>query len=225
MGRVFSFALLAALNPTLLAAVTVLLSLRRPIRLLLGFLLGGALTSITCGLVLVFALAGSNTAHVARHSVSPAIDITLGGLILLVTAVVASGRDRRRRAWSERRHVRARNRTPPRWKRTLGRGSARDTFVVGVLLSFPGASYIAGMGTLSKQSIPTVATVLVVVAFVAIEFVLVEIPLLGYATRPVSTAALVERGSDWLARRGGRLALIGASAIGVWLLVRGLLNL
>lgn len=69
------------------------------------------------------------------------------------------------------------------------------------------------------------ATVLVVVAVVAIEFVLIEIPLLGYATRPVSTAGLVERGSDWLAQRGGRLALIGATAIGVWLLVRGFLNL
>lgn len=80
-------------------------------------------------------------------------------------------------------------------------------------------------GQAERQSIPTVATVLVVVAVVAIEFVLIEIPLLGYATRPVSTAGLVERGSDWLAQRGGRLALIGATAIGVWLLVRGFLNL
>ena len=52
MGRVFVFSLTAALNPTLLAAVTVMLTLPSPKRLLLGYLLGAALTSVTCGLLL-----------------------------------------------------------------------------------------------------------------------------------------------------------------------------
>ena len=34
---------------------------------------------------------------------------------------------------------------PPRWQRALGKGSARVTFVVGALLTLPGASYIAGL--------------------------------------------------------------------------------
>ena len=50
MSRVFLFALTAALNPTLLAATTVMLLLARPRRLLLGYLLGAYTTSITVGL-------------------------------------------------------------------------------------------------------------------------------------------------------------------------------
>jgi hypothetical protein len=40
LSRVFLFALTAALNPTLLAATTVMLLLSNPRRLLLGYLLG-----------------------------------------------------------------------------------------------------------------------------------------------------------------------------------------
>jgi hypothetical protein len=34
---------------------------------------------------------------------------------------------------------------PPRWQRELSKGSARTTFLVGMLLTLPGASYLAGL--------------------------------------------------------------------------------
>ncbi len=34
---------------------------------------------------------------------------------------------------------------PPRWQQALSKGSARTTFVVGALLTLPGASYLAGL--------------------------------------------------------------------------------
>ncbi len=225
MGRVFAFAFTAALNPTLLAAVTLMLTLPSPKRLLLGYLLGALVTSITCGLLLVFALPQSSTSSTAQHTVSPAIDIALGALLLLVVFVVGTGRDRRRRAWAERRRERAADKPAPRWKRTLSKGSARDTFVIGILLTFPGASYIAGMNELHKQGLATTTTVLAVLAFNAIMLMLLELPLLGYAIKPEATGIAVERFSHWLSRNGGRAALIGAGAIGVILIVRGLLNL
>lgn len=225
MGRVFAFACTAALNPTLLAAVTIMLTLPSPKRLLLGYLLGALVTSVTCGLVLVFVLADTSTSSTAQHSVSPVIDIVLGGLLLLAAFVVGTGRDRRRRAWSERRREHAADKPPPRWKRTLSKGSARDTFVIGILLTFPGASYIAGMNALDKQHLATTPTVLAVLAFNAIMLILLEVPLLGYAIKPEATGIAVARFSHWLSRNGGRAALIGAGAIGVILIVRGLLNL
>jgi hypothetical protein len=121
VGRVFAFALTAALNPTLLAAVTVMLTLQRPKRLLLGNLLGAILTSFTCGLLLVFTLPGSRTSDTAKHTVNPVIEITVGAIILLTVFAVAAGRDRRRRAWSERKRQRSRDKPPPRWKRTLSK--------------------------------------------------------------------------------------------------------
>jgi Sap, sulfolipid-1-addressing protein len=225
MGRVFVFALTAALNPTLLAAVTVMLTLPNTKRLLLGYLLGAAVTSVTCGLLLVFLLPGSSTARAAKHTVSPSIDIAVGVLILLVVVRVGRGRDRRLRAWSERRHEKAKNKPPPRWKRELSKGSARDTFIVGMLLSLPGASYLAGMDALHKQNIGTVATVLAVLAFNVIMLLLLELPLLAYAIRPESTEATVQQFKSWLSQRGARLALIGGAVIGIFLVTRGTIRL
>ena len=60
MGRTLLLALLAALNPTLLAATTVMLVLANPARLMLGYLLGALMTSITLGLVIVSSLEGTS---------------------------------------------------------------------------------------------------------------------------------------------------------------------
>jgi hypothetical protein len=224
VGRVFAFSLTAALNPTLLAAVTVMLTLLSPKRLLSGYLAGALVTSITCGLILVFALPGSSSSSSAKHTVNPIIDVALGAILLLGAFVVGTGRDKRRRARSARKREAAKDKPPPRWKRQLSKGSARDTFLVGVLLSFPGASYIAGMDLLSKQGTGTLTTILVVVAFNLIMLLLLELPLIGYATRPVQTAAAVARFNGFLSRDGGKVALVGATLIGVLLLIRGVVN-
>jgi Sap, sulfolipid-1-addressing protein len=202
-----------------------MLTLPRPKRLLLGYLVGALLTSVTCGLVLVFSLPDSSTSSTAQHTVSPAIDITIGALLLLIVFVVGTGRDRRRREWAEHRRERAEGKPPPRWKRALNKGSARDTFVIGILLSFPGASYIAGMDALHRQNLGTAATVLAVIAFNLIMLILLEVPLLGYAVKPDATEIAIERFSQWLSRSGGEVALIGIGVIGAALILRGLLNL
>jgi hypothetical protein len=224
VGQVFAFAFTAALNPTLLTAVTVMLTLEKPERLLLGYLAGALVTSVTLGLVLVFALPSSSASSTSKHTVNPILNIVLGTLFLVVVFVVATGRDRRRRAWSERRRESAKDKPPPRWRRQLSKGSARDTFLVGVLLSFPGASYIAGMNQLHHQHIGTAAIVLVVLAFNLIMLLLLELPLLGYMTRPEWTARAVKQFSDGLTRHGGRIGLIVAIALGILIIVRGIVN-
>ena len=224
MGQVFVFSLTAALNPSLLAAVTLMLALDRPKRLLSGYLAGAMLTSVTCGLLLVFVLPHSSTSTTSKHSVDPVLNITFGVLLLIVVFVVGTGRDQRRRAWSERRHKGAQDKAPPRWRRLLSRGSARDTFVVGVLLSFPGASYIAGMTLLHRQQLATSLTVLAVLGFNVVMLTILELPLLGYTIRPQATEAAVARFSSWLTRRGGRVALIAGGALAIALIARGLVN-
>jgi Sap, sulfolipid-1-addressing protein len=224
VGRVFTLSLTAALNPTLLAAVTVMLTLLSPKRLLSGYLAGALVTSITLGLVLVFTLNGSSSSSTAKHTVNPVLDLALGAVVLLIAFVVGTGRDKRRRARSARKRETAKDKPPPRWKRQLSKGSARDTFIVGMLLSFPGASYIAAMDLLSKQGTGTAATVLVVIGFNLVMLVLLELPLIGYATRPERTAAAVASFNRFLSRDGGRVALIGAIAVGLLLIGRGIIN-
>lgn len=224
MGRVFTLSLTAALNPTLLAATTLMLTLMRPKRLLSGYLAGAMVTSVTCGLLLVFVLDGTETSSTAKHQVDPVLNIALGCVVLLVVFVVGTGRDTRRRARAARKREAAKDKPPPLWKRQLSKGSARDTFVIGVLLSFPGASYIAGMTILGKQNLSTTATVLSVLGFNVIMLMLLELPLIGYATRPQWTELTVARFNGWLGRNGAHAALIAGGAIGIVLIGRGIIN-
>jgi hypothetical protein len=224
VGRVFTLSLTAALNPTLLAATTLMLTLTKPKRLLSGYLVGAMLTSVACGVILVFTLNGSSTSSTAKHTVDPILNVALGALILIVAIVVGTGRDTRRRARAARKREKTKDKPPPRWKRALSEGSARDTFFVGLILSFPGASYIAGMDELSKQNLGTAATVLAVIGFNVVMLLVLELPLVGYAANPDGTAAAVAGFNGWLGRNGARAALLASVVIGILLIGRGIIN-
>jgi hypothetical protein len=117
MSRVLFFSLTAALYPTLLAVTTVMLVLPDPKRLMLGYLLGAMMTSMTIGLLIVFSLDGSSSAtSTAKDTINPVFDIVLGGLVLVIAFAVATGRDTRRRERSERKRAAKANKAPPKWK-------------------------------------------------------------------------------------------------------------
>jgi hypothetical protein len=226
VSQVFVFAITAAFNPTLLAAVTVMLVLDNPKRLLLGYLFGAMMTSIALGLVIVFTLGGSSSGtNTAKHTINPVLDIALGVLVLIVAFVVGTGRDQKRRARSARKKAEKADKAPPKWQQALSVGSARTTFVVGALLTLPGASYLAGLHELAKQDVSTLATVLSVIAFNVIMLALLEVPLLGYTFSPEKTSTAVHRVSAWLSRDGGRIALVLAVLIGIALFARGIAGL
>ncbi len=224
MSKVFLFSLTAALNPTLLAATTVMLLLPRPKRLLLGYLFGAYTTGILVGLAIEHWLSGSGTVSTTKKTVSPAIDITLGVLALLVAFAIRAGRVGRAR---DRRKLKqaGKPQKTPRWQTLLSKGSARDTFLVGLVLSFPGASYLAALTEIHKQSLSTVAVVLTVVAVNLIMLALLELPLISYAFAPTWTPLAIERFKVWLTRHGGRAAVIVATVIGLALILRGVLEL
>ena len=103
---IFLLSLVAMFNPTLLAAVTIMMLMPNPKRLMAGYLLGAYTTSITCGCVIVFALGGSSSeTSTAKHTISPAEDIIVGLLVLSLAWVLRTGRDQpfqeRRRAKKE----------------------------------------------------------------------------------------------------------------------------
>jgi hypothetical protein len=222
VGKVYVFALTAALNPTLLTATTVMLLLPKPKRLLLGYWLGAMTTGLTLGIVIINWLKNSGALSTSKHTVSPAIDIALGVLALVVAVVVGTGEWAKRQA--RRRAKRAsRPKKVPKWQQTLSRGSARSTFVIGVLLSFPGASYLASLSEITKHHLSQVEIVLVVISVNLIMLVLLEVPLIGYTVAPQWTTAAIERTKDWLALNGARLATIGLTVIGIALIIRGVI--
>ena len=63
MSDIFLLALGAALNPTLVAASTLMMLLPNAKRLMFGYLLGALMTSITLGLLIISSLESSSAVH------------------------------------------------------------------------------------------------------------------------------------------------------------------
>ena len=225
MGQVVLLSLTASLNPTLVAATTVMLLLDRPARLMMGYLLGAYMTSITVGLVIVFSLSNSSTTNTTENVLSPAVDIALGLLLLVIAWVLWSGRGER---FSERRRERKAekpDKEPPRWQRELSKGSARTTFVVGALLTLPGASYLAGLDEIHKLKYSTAVTVLLVIGFNIVMLWLLEVPLASFVVAPDWTPRAIERAKLWVSRHAHVFAVRGSAAIGVLLVIKGVIGL
>ena len=225
MGQVLVFALTAALNPTLVAASTVMMLLANPVRLMLGYLCGALLTSITLGIVIVTELKSSGLVGTTQHTLSPVATTVIGVIFLLLALLLRSGRDQR---VAERRRARKAGKPdkgPPRWQRELGKGSARVTFVVGALLTLPGASYIAGLTRLSTLHYSVAGEVLTIVLFNVIMLALLEVPLLSFAIAPDWTPKAIDRAKAAVGRHWRRFAIRFLAVIGALLVIKGLIQL
>lgn len=225
MGDVFFLAFLAALYPTLLAATTVMLMLPHPKRLLLGYLLGAAMTSVTLGLLIVFTLRHSGLVHTTQTTLGPGADIALGCLALTIALVLGTGRDQRVVERRRERKAAKGPSGPPRWQQALGRGSARTTFVVGALLTLPGATYITALYRISDENLADPVTVAVLLAFNLIMLMLLEVPLLAYTIAPDWTPKAVERFKRKLRERGRTWGVRVAAALGLLMIARGIITL
>ena len=227
MNGTFVYALTAALNPTLLGATTVMLLLDHPKRLLLGYLLGALLTSVTLGLVIVFAADGS--ASTAQHTLSPAMDLALAGILLVVAYMIRPGRQPKESGRLAERRRRKReskgDKGPPLWQRKLSQGTARTTFVVGALLTLPGASYLIGLHKIADQDPSTAGAIGMVLLFNVIMLVLLEVPLIGFVFAPEWTPLAVDRFKEWFSRNARELGFRAALVIGLLLIAKGLIYL
>jgi hypothetical protein len=225
VGSILGLALFAAVNPTLLAATTVMMLLPNTKKLMLGYVLGAYVTSIAAGLLIVFAL--NDSTSTAKHTVGPGEDLVIGAILLLAAYALLSGRgeelrDRRKRRKEEKAGGEPKQSWP---ERMLGRGSARVTFAVGLLLSFPGVSYLAGLDRMAKLDASDAELVLLVIAFCLIQQLLLELPLIGYAVAPDWTQRAVTGFREWVGRNGRRTAGYVALVLGALLILRGLLTI
>jgi Sap-like sulfolipid-1-addressing protein len=228
LSSIFLLSLLAMFTPALLAAVTVMMLLPNPKRLMFGYLLGAYLTSITLGLLIVFELNGSAAVNTTKSTLGPGEDIILGLLLLIVAYVLGSGRaDPLRERRQHRKELKEANgkgkESLP--ERMLGKGDPRITFAVGVALTLPGVSYLTALDRMAKLDASTTETVLLVVTFCLIQLLLIELPLLGYVFAPDWTKDAVGRFRAWLSRNGRQAAVVGAAVLGGLMVLRGVIEL
>lgn len=224
MGEIVLLSLLAALYPTLVAATAVMLLLPKAEDLMLGFWLGSMMTSVACGLVIVFALHGSSAVKTTRHTVSPAVDLAIAGLLVVGAVLLArGGHARARERHSERQP--ARPKAPPKWQQKLRDGNPRHAFVVGILLSFPGVWYLAALDRLIKLHYSTLAAILVVIGFCLVQLTLIEIPMLAFKLWPTETPMAIDNAKGWASRHGRQYGVWGLAILAALLVVRGVIGL
>jgi hypothetical protein len=226
---VFVLALTAAFNPTLLAATTVMLLMPKPRNLMLGYLLGAMMTSVTLGLAIVFTLEDSGAVDVAQNTLSPAVNLALGFIALAIASVLRGERDAAlRERMGRRKATKAKpkpEKGPPRWQRALNKGSARTTFAIGAMLTLPGASYLAGLNRIAGEDPSVQGAVLAVFGFNLIMLGLIEVPLLSYWLAPDTTPERVQRARAALGRNGRHIAIRVATVVGALLVLRGAIEL
>jgi Sap, sulfolipid-1-addressing protein len=199
--------------------------LPNPVRLMLGYLLGALLTSITLGLLIISALEGSSTVATTKNTLSPAATIALGCIALVGALVLGTDRRLGRRRGRDTREAKKKEKGPPRWQKALGRGSARVTFVVGAMLTLPGASYLAGLSRIDKQNYSTPETVLAVIGFNLIMLALLEVPLICFVIAPNWTPRAIDRAKAWIGRHTRRFAVTLLTVVGALLVLKGMLEL
>lgn len=227
MGEFFLLAFAAAANPTLLTAVTVMLVLPSPKRLLFGYLMGAYLTSITLGIVIVYSLQSSGAVSTTKTTLSPAEDLVFGAILLAIAYALGSVRGNRLAELRRERKAAkqaGKETKEPLPQRLLGRGSAKITFVVGAALTLPGASYLVALHRLDTMNLAAAPTVLSIIAFNLIMLMLLELPLLGYILAPARTTVAVEGFKDWLARRGRATVARVAGVLGALLVLRAVIE-
>jgi hypothetical protein len=215
--------LTSSLNPTLLAVTSLMLLRDRPARMMSGFLAGALTISISLGVAVVLAFNGSHSVKTTRHTLNPAIDIALGCFGLAISLALRTDRYAH---WSDRRHTRHQERTkPPRWQRVIDRGTARMAFVAGLVLTLPGASYLAGLDSIHRHHPSTVTVVILIVGFNFVMLWIIELPLLGFTFAPTSTPQRVAAVKACVSRHSHQLAVRGSATIGVLLIVKGVIGL
>jgi hypothetical protein len=219
-------ALAAAVYPTLLAGVILILSQPRPLRMLFGFLAGGYIISMIAGIAIIRGLESSGAVDTSHHSTRPIVSIVVGALSLGVAWGIWSGAINRRLS-KRRRRKRASEaaKKPSMASRALSRGSVVMAFVAGTVLNLPGVWYLEALTEIAKAMPSTVSALVQILVFNVIMFALVEIPIVAYVVNPQGAAGLVERASKWGHDHSREVAIAVATIVGAWLIVKGIIQL
>jgi hypothetical protein len=219
-------ALAASVYPTLLAGVILILGQPKPLRMLLGFLVGGLAISLIAGIAIIRALESSGAVGKSNHSTKPIVSIVLGAVSLLVAWGISSGRISR--GLRKRKRPDRPTSTPARpsiTTRALSRGSIAMAFAAGLVLNLPGVWYLEALTEIAKAKPSTASALLQILVFNVIMFALVEFPAVAYIVSPERAAQTVQRVSDWGHSHSRKVAIVLATAVGVWLVVKGIIEL
>jgi hypothetical protein len=201
-------AVAVSLEPFRVGMSMVMLNRPRPHLQLAAFLCGGFLMGLSVGAA-VLAAAESRLPESA-HFTLPKVQIAIGAVALLASAIVAV--------------TRGRARTAPAWLTRLLRGqSLWVAGIAGLGIALPSVDYLAALAVIAAAGAAPATQFSALLMFNVVAFALVEIPLLAYLVAPERTHAAMTALHHWIRARRRRevaalLAVVGSVLISVGLL-------
>ena len=236
MGSIILLAVAAAVYPQLLAVVVIILTRPNPRLLLWACYLASLVVSVAASVLIfvVFQSRGS-VAGTSSHRLGPAAYLSVGVIAVLIAILMATRRGReffdhnrpipRRGERRPRPGAATAAKTRARAERALSEGSVVVACLVGALLAVPGPFDLVAVGRLARDGDGVLTAAVVMVVFALIKFILIEVPIAGYAIDRDRTAATVSRFSRWI--QTNKIAGLGAivGIFGIALIGRGIAGL
>ncbi len=213
ISQALALALAASIYPPAVAAV-IALGRGAEIRWrVAAFVLGAAITTYAVGILILVVLINLGVTGAHEQTPSAALDLVLGVLLIALAFVL---------------HVKRPKPTtrsgPSKLTRYLE--SRRLAFVLGVTLYvLPSPIYIAAVKMIADAKLSSSGELLWLAATVAVMLWLIELPMLMLLAVPDRAASALERLNLWFTSHGRALAVIVAAGAGLYLALRGLIDL
>ena len=209
-------ALLAALSPTALLVAAVYLGSARPRLTASFYLIGAVVMSLVTGVVILLVLRAANLSKPAEHT--PRYEVRLGlGILLLLAALVVARRkpkppDPDKPASGIVNKLVA---NPVPW----------SAFVVGLLIFAPGVTFLAALQVIATSDADHIETAVAVIVVVAINVLLVWLPIVMHIIFPDRTTRYLTAFNDWLRAHGRAIVIVVLIVVGLIMIGNGIYGL
>jgi MFS family permease len=215
-SQALTLALAASIYPPAVAAVIALGRGRQLRSRVFAFVFAAFLITYAMGVVMLFLLEELGATTTANRSASTVIELVLG-VVLIAVAV----RLQRRRPGPHADPKKPRG--PSKIERHLE--SRRLAFVLGVTLYIiPSPIYIGAAKAIADTKLSTSSELLDLAVTVAVMLWLIEVPML-LLILPGNAERVLEEINSWFARHGRTVATVASAAAGVYLSIKGLVDL
>ncbi|HEY3955145.1 MAG TPA: GAP family protein [Streptosporangiaceae bacterium] len=209
-------AVLAALSPTALLVAAVYLGSARPRRTAVFYLAGAVVMSLLTGVVILVILRNAGLSHPDQRAPRYGLRLGLGVLLLVAALVVARRRPRPPDSDQAR---------PGIVSRMVANPAPLSAFLSGILIFAPGLTFLAALQVIATAGASLELTVTALVVVVAINVLLVWLPILLHVVAPAATTRYLTAFNGWLRAHGQAIAVVVLATVGAIMIGDGIYGL
>jgi hypothetical protein len=209
-------ALLAALSPTALLIVAVYLGSAQPRLTAAFYLIGAVAMSLVTGIAILAILRNAQLSHPGEHTPRYELRLILGVLLCLAALVVARRKKPPPDPAKPQQGLIARMAASP---------APLSAFLVGVLVFAPGATFLAALQVIATSQSSLELTVVAVFIVVAINVLLVWLPIVVHVVAPDRTSRYLTGFNSWLLAHGRTILVVLLLVVGAIMVGNGIYGL